>query len=382
MRLLSILILLLNVTSCMTTQNSDIRNQAGIVLEKQINGDKTPGLQYIIFTSDSIIYKFRGGFADIGKKIQVSDNTTYSAFSTTKTFTALAILQLSEQGKFQIDEPVKEYLQSFPYSGDITIRQLLTHSAGIPNPLPLKWIHLEDDHQSFDRNSFFSGIFNKHNRTKSNPNEKFSYSNLGYVLLGQLIESVNGVPYEEYIRENIIRPLNLKHDQLDFNINNPGQHAIGYQKRLSFINAVSGFLFDKPKFMGKSEGKWKPFKLNYVNGPSYGGLIGTPDSFVKYIQELLKPNCTLIADNNKKLMFTENYTDNQQATGMCLSWFKGQLKGNQYFAHAGGGGGYYCEIRIYPELKTGSVIMTNTTGISDQRILDKIDRYFITEKYK
>jgi len=66
-------------------------------------------------------------------------------------------------------------------------------------------------------------------------------------------------------------------------------------------------------------------------------------------------------------------------TGMCLAWFSGELDGNRCFAHAGGGGGYYCEIRIYPDIKKGSAIFFNRTGMSDERFLDKTDRFLITD---
>jgi hypothetical protein len=109
-----------------------------------------------------------------------------------------------------------------------------------------------------------------------------------------------------------------------------------------------------------------------VNGASYGGLIGKPKSFVKYIQELLKDDCILISDKYKQMLFQENGN-----SGMCLSWFSGELNGEKYFAHAGGGGGYYCEIRIYPEIKLGSVVFLNRTGMRDERFLDKLDKDFI-----
>jgi len=75
-------------------------------------------------------------------------------------------------------------------------------------------------------------------------------------------------------------------------------------------------------------------------------------------------------------MFTENYTKMQKPTGMCLSWFTSKLSGESYFAHAGGGGGYYCEIRLYPDAGIGSVIMFNRSGMSDERYLDKLDKYY------
>jgi len=350
------------------------------ILIKEVDENKTPSVQYIIFNKDSIIHKFHYGLLDIKNKIKTSENTTYNAYSVTKTFTALAIMQLASQKKLDIDQPAKNYLYEFPYSPKITIRQLLAHSSGIPNPIPLSWIHLANEHEPFDRNKFFAQIFLKNNKIKSKPNKKFAYSNLGYVLLGQIIEKVSGLSYENYIREKILHPLNIIPTKLDFIINDPNQHAKGYHKKFSFSYTILGFLIDKPKYMDKTEGKWKPFKSIYINGVSHGGLIGTANAFVKYLQELLKPNCIIIEDEYKKMLFNENYTSNNKATGMCLSWFSGQLDGIQYYTHPGGGGGYYCEIRIYPNLGIGSVIMFNRTGWSDERYLDKLDKYIINEK--
>ncbi len=129
--------------------------------------------------------------------------------------------------------------------------------------------------------------------------------------------------------------------------------------------------------MAEPEGKWKPFKFNYLNGSAYGGLIGTPKAFMKYLQALLDSGSKLITPKSKQTLFTENYTNKNNPTGMCLSWFKGTLNNIDYFAHAGGGGGYYIEIRIYPAIKTGSVIVFNRTGFNDERFLDKLDKHII-----
>jgi hypothetical protein len=164
---------------------------------------------------------------------------------------------------------------------------------------------------------------------------------------------------------------------LDFKIDEIGQHAKGYQKKYSISNLFLGLFLDRSKFVEITEGKWISFRENYVNGAAYGGLIGTSKAFASYLQELLKPNCSLISDEFKKMLFTENYTNSGKATGMCLSWFKGELNGTRYFTHAGGGGGYYCELRIYPDLGIGSVLMFNRTGIRNERFLDKTDCNFI-----
>jgi len=346
-------------------------------LQGLVDQNKTPCVSYHIFNKDNIIFQFKSGIANIGKELKINDETTFKAFSVTKTFTALAILQLYEKKKLDIEQSAKNYLPDFPYSSTITIRQLLAHSAGIPNPIPLGWIHLATEDGLFERNQFFNKIFANHSKTKSAPNQNFSYSNLGYFLLGRIIENISGIEYKQYISDNIIKKLGLQPKDLGFVINDPNKHAKGYIKNADFSNMILGFFIDKSKYMSEAEGKWKPFVDYYVNGTSYGGLIGTSTAFVKYLQELLRPDCGLITSDYKKLLFTENFTKSNNATGMCLSWFMGKLNGKQYFSHAGGGGGYYCEIRVYPEQEIGSVIMFNRTGMKDERFLNTVDKYFI-----
>lgn len=347
-----------------------------IFLTKQVKNEKTPSVQYLLFNKDSLIHSFQHGFANIRDEIPVNDNTTYHAFSVTKTFTALAIMQLVQQQKLNLSDSVKNYIPDFPYSSDITIQQLLAHSAGIPNPMPLSWIHLISENETLDIEQFFENIVAQNKKAKSKPDEKFAYSNLGYIFLGQIIENVSGLKYEEFVNENIIQKLNLQSDELSFHINNETQHAKGYHKRWSLSNIILSFLIDKSKFFTNPEGKWDTFLNFYVNGVSYGGLIGTPKAFMIYIQELLKNDNNLISDEYKDALFIENKINNGKLTGMCKSWFKGNLNGNTYFAHAGGGGGYYCEIRLYPELGLGSVIFLNRSGMTDERILDKVDKYY------
>ncbi|MDX9726896.1 MAG: serine hydrolase domain-containing protein [Bacteroidales bacterium] len=349
------------------------------ILTEQVSRNKTPSVQYFYFDQDSIIKSFQMGFADIAKKKEVDSFVTYSAYSLTKTFTALAVLQLFAKGTIDINKPVSHYLPDFKYGTEITVKQLLNHTAGIPNPVPLDWIHSESEHKIFDRDIFFNAIFEKNTKTKSEPNEKFAYSNLGYVVLGQLIEKVSGKKYEEYVIKNIIQKLPVNPEDLTFEVVKNENHATGYHKRTSFSYLLLGLFFDKSLFMGEVTGKWRPFKRFYVNGASYGGLIGTPGAFVTYLQELMKTENSLIPDEYRQLLFQENLNNKGENTGMCLSWFSGELDGNRYIAHAGGGGGYYCEIRIYPDIKQGSVIFFNRTGMSDERFLDKTDRFLIND---
>jgi CubicO group peptidase (beta-lactamase class C family) len=347
-------------------------------LRDQVEGNQTPSVQYAFFDTDTIIYEMRYGKKNVKANTSIDSATTYHLYSVTKTFTALAVLQLAQAGKVELKRPVAEYLPGFPYDKNITVEQLLSHTSGIPNPMPLRWIHLATEHNDFDRKKFFTEVFKKHPKLDFSPGTDFKYSNLGYVILGDLIETLSGQSLETYIEENIIQRSGIHPAELGFKID-PSFHAVGYHKWMTLSNAAFGFLIDKPKFMGKREGKWKPFHPFYNNGTAYGGMVGSASGLIRYAQALLKKDSVLLTDEFKKILFSETIIKDKP-TGMSYSWFTGSLKGNRYFAHAGGGGGYYVELRVYPELGVGSVILYNRSGMTDERILSKTDSFFITEK--
>lgn len=345
-------------------------------LQQQVEDHKTPSIQYAFFDANTIQFEMKQGERNLASHSPVDSNTTYHLYSITKTFTALAVLQLAASRKIELDRPVSDYLAAFIYDHRITIRQLLSHTGGIPNPMPLKWIHPAGEHSSFDRDQFFASVFAAHPKLDFAPGSKFKYSNLGYVFLGQLIEHVSGQSYETYIGQNILAPCGIDSTDLTFTLD-PERHATGYHKFWSITNLVLSFLIDKKTYMGPREGKWKPFKPFYNNGIAYGGLFGTATGLRQYGQALLKKESVLLNDQLKQLLFTET-SINKQPTGMSLSWFTGSLKGHRYVAHAGGGGGYYVELRLYPDLAMGSLIMYNRSGMRDERMLDRTDGNFIS----
>jgi D-alanyl-D-alanine carboxypeptidase len=348
------------------------------ILNEHVAAAGTPAVQYRFVSPDSVLFRHDEGLADVVNGVPVSSATTYNGFSVTKTVTAAAILQLAERGALSLDRPAASYLPDFPYPGDITLRHLLAHSAGIPNPVPLSWIHLREEHESFDRDEFFRAIFDRHDKAKARPNTRFRYSNLGYVLLGRIIEQVSGSTYEEYVTKNILEPIGLSHEDLGFVLSDT-QQATGYHRRNSFSYLLLGLFLKKSKFMESGADGWRAFRPYYLNGAAYGGLIGTADGFARYVQALLEPESRILSDESRQLLFSENILHGGKSSGMALSWFKGELDGHAYFAHAGGGGGYYAEVRIYPELQRGSVILFNRSGMSDERVLDEVDLPFIRQ---
>jgi CubicO group peptidase (beta-lactamase class C family) len=140
-----------------------------------------------------------------------------------------------------------------------------------------------------------------------------------------------------------------------------------------------GFLVDGDAVLGDVQDGWRAFRPYHMNGAAYGGLIGTADGFARYLQALLTPSNTLLSPQSRRTLFTENILAGGKPSGMSVSWFMGSVAGEQYFDHAGGGGGYYAELRLYPRIGRGSVLLMNRTGIRNERILDKVDRAFVEE---
>src|SRR6266540_1915317 len=98
-------------------------------------------------------------------------------YSMTKTLTAAATLQLVEKEQIRLDDPVKKYLPDIPYDKQVTIRHLLSQTSGIPNPIPLKWAHLAEEHAAHDENGALKAVLKDNPKLVFTPGEKYAYSN-------------------------------------------------------------------------------------------------------------------------------------------------------------------------------------------------------------
>jgi len=186
------------------------------ILDKLSEG-KLPGLSLAIVKDGKVIYARGYGFSDVSNARQASSDTLYCIGSITKSFTALAIMQLVEAGKLSLEDPVDNYLEYVPdaFKKNVTIYHLLTHSSGVPAlgyaeafirglvGLDDKWLPVT---QPVDVMAFIDGA---EDWREAEPGEKFFYLNEGYVALGMIISRVSGVSYEAYVKENILTPLGM-----------------------------------------------------------------------------------------------------------------------------------------------------------------------------
>ena len=341
---------------------------------------EVPGLQYIVVTADRVLFEYAGGWADIQGQKAMTLDTTLMAYSMTKTFTAVAILQLAEQRKLSLNDVIDRYLPNAAYHGHgITLRQLLNHTSGVPNPIPLRWVHLAAEDSSFNEAEALATVLRENPDLAFEPGRKFAYSNIGYWLLGKVVEQVTGQPYPVYIRGNILQPFRLSAQEMDFVIPDQSRHANGYLKKYSLMSLVKGFVIDR-KFIGSYEGRWLRLNSHYLNGPAFGGLIGTARGFSRFLQDQLRGESVLFGLETKRLLETRQTDGAGRPIPMTPGWHVGETHGVAYFFKEGGGGGFHCEMRIYPTRGIATVVLANSTAFSSTRFLNRVDRTFLESK--
>jgi CubicO group peptidase (beta-lactamase class C family) len=147
-----------------------------------------------------MLFEHAGGWSDLRGRVLVDTATTMMAYSMSKTITAAAVLQLVEAGRVGLDDPAERYLDFFPYGSKVTVRQLICHTAGIPNPIPLRWVHPVARHGSFDESAALAAVLRDHPRLLFEPGSKYAYSNIGYWLLGKIVERASGQTFPSLVR--------------------------------------------------------------------------------------------------------------------------------------------------------------------------------------
>jgi CubicO group peptidase (beta-lactamase class C family) len=222
-----------------------------------------PGMVYGIVAGGRLVHVGGMGYSELEKQAPVSAQTDFRIASMTKSFVSVAILQLRDAGKLRLDDPAYLYIpelkdQRGPASDApvITIRNLLTHSAGFPEDNP--W----GDRQLADSDEELLGMVRKGLSFSNSPGIGYEYSNTGFALLGYIVKQVTGQPYEQYINEHILQPLGMTHTFWEYANVPPDRLAHGYR----MLN-----------------GKWveQPMLHDGAYG-AMGGLITTLEDLAKY----------------------------------------------------------------------------------------------------
>ncbi len=305
------------------------------------------------------------GMANLETGRKVDTNTVFGMASITKPFTAIAIAQLIEQGKLRFEDPLSEYFPDFPKAGEVTLYQLLSHTSGVnewwvgglPKDTPEDWVNSENPHQYLQRMT---------NPYLFEPGTKYSYSNMGYLLLGELIEQVSGKKYETYLKDHIFEPLRMQNTRLASGEETFGNLARGYHPEDTGDSLASVKLVASPFIAGslKSFGGLKSNisdMLLWSKAVQHGELIGA-DSWVQMT------SYAKVVD--KTPVYEARYVDPKypphppvefmKKDGYGLGFSKTEIFGKTALWHSGGMPGYNSLWFYFPELEVSFLAFSNT----------------------
>ena len=173
-----------------------------------------PGAVAVVLQGERAVAQAAVGVADLATDEPATMSTPYLWFSLTKIATATAVMQLADKDLLRLDDAVSRYVPEFPRPRRswpaVTIKHLLSHSSGLANPLPLRWVHAADDAPR-ETAAFTSDLLRRHGRLRFPAGQRASYSNLGYLALGEVVASVAARPYVDYVAAEILAPLGMSH---------------------------------------------------------------------------------------------------------------------------------------------------------------------------
>ena len=351
------------------------------IYKEYADSNHLPGIAFGIVVDGKLVYTGNQGYTDIEKKIPVTSSSLFRIASMSKSFTAMAILKLRDEGKLNLDDPAYLYipeLKNLKYptadAPHITIRHLLTHGAGFPEDNP--W----GDRQLADNDKDLMEFIGKQISFSNPPGIAYEYSNLGFALLGKIVTKVSGMRYQDYIKKNIWEPLGMKTTTYEYGDVAADKLAHGYRWLNEKWNEET-LLHDTP------DGSWG----------SMGAMISSIDEFANYMAFHLsawppgnaKDDGPIKRSSVREMHhpwrvngFNPAYTfPNGKicavTTAYCygLGWMK-DCDGKVYIAHSGGLPGFGSQWRIMPDYGIGVVAFANRTyapmGFVNLKVLDTL----------
>jgi CubicO group peptidase (beta-lactamase class C family) len=296
-------------------------------------------------------------------------------FSMTKIVTATAAMQLVEHGRLRLDDPVTDYLPEFPTPRKgwptVKIKHLLNHSSGLVNPIPVRWVH-PADRPGRDPHQFTRELLGRHHKLRFPAGSKASYTNLGYIALGEVITVAAGQRYEDYVHDNVLHPLEMTRTGFAYRPDMSSDAATGYQSRLNPLTPLFRRMLPRGVVAG-NQGRFLAFNPFCVDGPAYGGLIGSARDTARFMAAHLNQGqlggTRLLSPESIKQMQTIGARGRKLDVG--LGWFRRHSDhgtSETYIEHLGGGGGFFNMMRIYPKRKLGMIVMGNATRYDHQQV--------------
>ncbi|MCL2738674.1 MAG: beta-lactamase family protein [Bacteroidales bacterium] len=317
----------------------------------------------LVAKGDTLLFEKACGMSDKDQNIPNNIDTKFNLGSIAKTFTAVAIAQLVEQGKLSFDDVIQKYIDVFPdeIASKVTIHQLLTHTSGLGDIFTPAYMERKDEVETVE--AFMSYVINQPLRFE--PGAQHQYSNAGFIVLGYIIEKVSGENYYDYIRKHITGPLGM--NDTDF-----------YKKSEQTPNLARGYTYRSASMQPQPQPQTQPQQRMLVPSTaeernamlrdnfSTLPLVGNPSGGAySTVRDMLKFSLAL----NRNTLISKEYTDMltrgrvESRMGMYGYGFE-ILEDNGYrtVGHSGGAPGVNGLFRMLVDKGYTIVILANADG--------------------
>jgi serine beta-lactamase-like protein LACTB, mitochondrial len=334
------------------TLSPEKRAQIEKVVSAFMTANSVPGVSVAVVQDGQPVWSAGFGMSDLEDSAPATSFTLYRLGSISKSITAVAILQLYERGKLDLDAPIQKYCPAFPQKGSpITSRQLLAHLGGIrhysddgkgdvPQDSARHFASMEESLQLFASDPLVA-----------KPGTQFHYSTYGYTLLGCVLEGAASQKYVDFVRENIFRPAAMDHTQADDFFALIPHRTRWYHKDKSGAVHNAGVLDSSYKIPG-------------------GGLISSADDMANFEAALLADK--LLKRSTRDLMWTVTQPTDGKPSHYALGWFIADKFGVHTAGHSGGQQGTDTDFLIAPDRRLGVVVLANMDNVNTSALGDSL----------
>lgn len=330
-----------------------------------MNRHASPGLSLAVVHDGEVVHLKGYGLADVTTGRAVTPDTVFRIGSTSKTMTAIALMQLWEAGRFDLDDPVAAHLTSYQLhqprgTRPVTIRDMLTHTSGSGEGR---------NHGDLVRPGHGLGIpegqvipplrdwYPKGLRTEVEPGHKWAYANHAVATLGQVVEDVSGVPFASYVRDNIFTPLGMDHSDFERNDRVRDQLAVGY---------------------GTKRGRFGPVPYQHIVPEAAGSVYSSARDMTRYMTALMHGGSndagTVLKPESLERMYLPLWQIDPRLFSMGVLFMLDSLNGHRVVHHGGGWKGFVTMMRVAPDDKVGVFAVTNSNAGSSWHIADVLLR--------
>ena len=320
-------------------------------IDEIVSRHETVGLAVGVVGVDGLRI-FRGhGVADRGAAAAITEDTVFRIASITKTFTAIAVMHLVEQGQVELDAPANDYLRELrlvparPNHRPASVRHLLTHTAGLGEIAHLSGLIRPDFGESVPAGAplptvaeFYGGEI----RLKSEPGTSFTYGNHSPTVLGQLVEDVTGQALVSVFRERIFEPLGMTDSDLERSEDVRARLAVGHE----------------PKGHG-----WRVVEERDMVTAGAASVYSTPADMARYVSALLGGGANehgrILQSETLARMYAPQYRPDPRIPGMGLGFFRAEVGGHEVVDHQGVHPGFHSHMALAPAEGLGVIVFSN-----------------------